>query len=122
MTDMLSAGMGALAETLLAHGAQDVIYRRGSKNISIRAALGKSVFETDNGEDMPVQVETRDFICKASDLILDGTAILPAARDRISLNGRAHEVLSIPGAPPYRYCDASRILIRIHTKPFGADA
>jgi len=56
-----------------------------------------------------------DWLIIASDIILDGGVVLPAAGDRITeSSGDVYEVLPIGGEPEFDY--SSHNTLRIHTK------
>ena len=81
-------------------------------------------FEVDDGYGVVQKWESRDFLILAADLILAGLQTLPQRGDRI-LETQAgttytYEVLAPGKEPPFRFSDAFRKTLRIHTKQIGA--
>jgi len=119
---MLRTGMEWLEEQRTAHLTRTVTYQRGSASVAVLVTIGRTVYEVDRGHDaIQDEVDVRDYIVRAADLILSSEAVLPEAGDRIlEVDGGklfTYEVLSPPGSePPWRYSDQYRISLRIHTK------
>jgi hypothetical protein len=62
----------------------------------------------------------RDFLIRSSELLLGGASVVPAEGDRITetIDGVVcvFESIKTPTEPAWRYTDATRAMIRIHTK------
>lgn len=114
----------ALAEARAEFG-EAVTYSRGATSVSLVASIGAT--ERDRNErDGLVTVDRRqDFLLLASDLADAGLGV-PAPGDLIVADADAEtvtwEVLPIGGEPCYRYRDAERSEIRVHTSLLDAEA
>jgi hypothetical protein len=98
-----------------------VEYRRGQESLELLAAIGRSVYEVDDGNGAIVRVHARDFIVRTDALVLGGAVSTPRRGDRVierTSEGQeiAHEVTSISGQPEWDYSDQARRTMRIHTK------
>jgi hypothetical protein len=120
MTNLLQTGSQWLGDQLLAHAATEVQYVRGLEQALIRATIGKTEFEIENGAGLIERVQTRDYLIKAPQLVLGGSPTLPKPGDRIyETEGTVtlvYEVLSLGTQPCWRYSDPHRQLLRVHTK------
>lgn len=121
-----------MARNLLALGAEmldrvrrdnlssPVLYGRGADSVTLAAAVGKTPWNlVDPGTGMVTQVESRDFIFSAADLILAGSLTQPARGDRITVGNDVYELLPFGGEPCWRYGDHGNNMIRVHTKRVG---
>jgi hypothetical protein len=129
MPDMLAQGSAWLEDQRHAHLARPVIYERGGETIEILATIGRTLFEqVDASGGVLQKIESRDFLVRASDLILGGRPTLPKSGDRIHEESIGqvfiYEVMTPLGGnePPYRYSDPNRRTLRIHTKHVGTEA
>ena len=99
---------------------RQVLYQRGSHNVTVIATLGRSTFELDDGAGAVLRVESRDFIISAADLVLSGQGVEPRSGDRIIQAAEGtlwvYEVTAIGGEPAWRWCDPYHRAMRIHTK------
>jgi hypothetical protein len=97
-----------------------VQYVRGSQTAEVSATIGKTTFEVDDGYGVFVRSESRDFLVLADELVLDGVPVYPQRGDRIQeTQGAAAFVYEVtaPGREPcWRFSDAFRKTLRIHTK------
>jgi hypothetical protein len=121
MRDMLKSGMQWLAGKQREHQSSEIVYRRGSSSITLRATRGRSEFEAGSGDGAIVRVETADFIVHVSDLRLDGILEEPKRGDEIiegtAEDGHLYEVLpGGNGVPSWRFSDDYHTRFRIHTK------
>jgi len=125
MTDLLQAGALWLTDKLHTHAAHEVYYRRGLQQVPVTATIGKTIFETTNEFGIVERIESRDFLIRVSDLIVGGNLTLPERGDRIAeMSGTQtliYEVLAPGREPAWRYSDAFRTLLRIHTKFIGTE-
>lgn len=129
MPDMLAQGLAWLEDQRHAHLTRQVVYERGGETIEVLATIGRTLFEQVDASGGVVQkFESRDFLVRASDLVLGGRPTLPKSGDRIrETSGEqvvVYEVLTPLGGnePPYRYSDPNRRTLRIHTKHIGTEA
>lgn len=120
MTNLLETGSSWLADQMKSHASVDVVYERGAEQVAAKATIGKTEFELDDGSGVVVRIQSRDYLIHAADLQLSGSPTLPVAGDRIreTQGGTTfvYEVMAPGNEPHYRYSDAFRKLLRIHTK------
>jgi hypothetical protein len=126
MADLLKQASDWLEAQRTQHIAQTVCYVRGSRSVNLPATIGKTTFEVDDGYGVLVRHESRDFLVLAADLVFDGTPMLPERGDRIR-ETQAGQVftyeVTAPGKEPcWRYSDAYRKTLRIHTKQVDTEA
>ena len=120
MSDMLRDGQAWLASQLAEHASREITYRRGALSACLKATIGKSEYEQDNGEGPILRHQVRDFLVSTQSLLSSNIASLPLQGDRIEERDGAtthvHEVVGLAGSPPWRYSDPFRLTLRIHTK------
>jgi hypothetical protein len=121
--DLLQTGAAWLSGQLKSHAAQVVVYQRGESSIEVRASLGRSEGEQEEGNGLITRFESRDYLIDVADLLLDDVLSEPLAGDRIIEGpleeGKVYQVAPIPGRPVWEYADAYRNKFRIHTKFVG---
>ncbi len=120
MSDLLNKGSAWLEGQRKKHATREVTYRRGADAVAVKATIGRTLFEQDDGAGVTVRVQVRDYLIDTVDLVLAGNQTLPAKGDRIEEidAGQKHtyEVLSLGGEQHWRYSDPYRRTLRIHTK------
>lgn len=122
MSDILQTACSALQAVRHGSLSQTVTYRRGEATIEIAATIGRTIFEVDDGQGVIVQVESRDWLVRVSDLVLGwpGVATEPKPGDRVEATSgatvRVYEVTAMAGEKCWRYSDPYRETFRIHTK------
>lgn len=120
MPDLLRTGSDWLEEMRTRHATGTVTYRRGADGVTLSATIGRTVFEVDDGFGVLQKFESRDFLVLADELVLGGSPVLPEAGDRIEEVAGAttyvYEVMAPGKEPAWRYSDAYRRTLRIHTK------
>lgn len=125
MADLLEQGASFLDAQRHAHMTRPVSYARGATAIEMHATIGRTEFEQADEAGLIHRVESRDFLVRTADLILDGQPTLPKAGDRIrETDGTAtlvYEVLSPGDEPVFRYSDSYRKALRIHTKHIATE-
>lgn len=120
--DLLSRGSDWLEEQRHKQLSRLVTYRRGGDAAELAATIGKTTFELDDGAGAVLRVESRDYLIRVSDLVLDGNAILPQRGDQIeetdaaSGNTIIYEVGGFGDQPHFRFSDVNRRTLRIHSK------
>ncbi|MCC6910377.1 MAG: hypothetical protein IT430_20775 [Phycisphaerales bacterium] len=102
-----------------------ITYHRGNSSVQLQATLGQTSFEQSDEYGIVQKVESRDFLVRTGDLILEGQMVLPSAGDLIR-DMEAGSVfvceVSAPGhEPPFRYSDPYRKALRIHTKHIATE-
>jgi len=121
MIDVLQDGLTWLRDQLKANASQEVIYRRGAEEVTLKAVVGRTLLKLDDGYGgVRMEWTDRDFLIAAEDLILGGQRVLPKRGDRIleTHDGKTlvFEVLAPGNEPEWRWSDPHRTLLRIHTK------
>ena len=114
-TDALSAGLAAVAET----AGDPVEYARGEIVVQLVAVKGHSRHESDDARGQAVTTMTVDFLVATADFLAAGLE-LPDRGDVVRVGAgvaaTSHEVRKPDGADAaWRYMDAGRTRIRIHT-------
>ena len=120
MGDLLDKGSAWLEGQRKKHATREVTYLRGAESVVVKATLGRTLFEQDDGAGVIVRMQVRDYLIDTADLVLAGEQTLPAKGDRIEEidAGLKHtyEVLPLGGEQHWRYSDPYRRTLRIHTK------
>jgi hypothetical protein len=98
-----------------------VTYRRGADSAAFTATPGQSTFRVDDTYAANVRIRSRDFLFQASALLLAGVQSVPQRGDTVEETVgdklHVHEVLRPDGGEQvWRYSDAGRTRIRVHTK------
>jgi len=128
MADMLEQGASWLDDQRHQHMTRSVSYARGTSTVEVQATIGRTVFEQadDVGGGIVTKTESRDYLIRTADLVLDGQPTLPKRGDQIreSDGGTTfvYEVLSPGDEPVFRYSDPYRKALRIHTKHIATEA
>ena len=113
---LLSKGAEWLERQRHAYLTVDVEYERDAVRLPLRATIGKTIFETTDDYGQLTRIESRDFLIRASDLVITEQITTPEPGDLIHEGNFTYEVMSPPGEPEWRYSDVNRQTIRIHTK------
>jgi hypothetical protein len=118
--DLLEQGSAWLDDQRHAHMTRTVTYQRGAESLELAATVGRTEFEQVDEHGIVHKIESRDYLVRASDLVLAGAPALPKAGDRIRESAGAqafvYEVMAPGNEPPWRYSDPYRKTLRIHTK------
>jgi len=125
MADMLEQGASWLDDQRHQHMTRSVSYARGSSTVEVQATIGRTEFEQADEYGIVHKVESRDYLIRAADLVLDGQPTLPKRGDQIrETDGTTtivYEVLSPGDEPIFRYSDPYRKALRIHTKHIATE-
>ena len=125
MSDLLERGAAWLGQQRSHHLTLTVTYLRGTDSVELPATIGKTVFEQADEYGVIHRTESRDYLISTADLVLGGAQEQPKAGDRIrETTGEQvllYEVMAPGGEPPWRYSDAYRRTLRIHTKFVGME-
>lgn len=121
MVDMFRTSSEWLERQRHSIATSDVTYRRGDRSTHIKATFGRTEYQQDDGYGVITRSESRDFLVRALDLVLDGFVTLPEVGDLIEDvqcgTTYTYEVLPIGAQQAhYRYSDTFRQTLRIHTK------
>ena len=126
MSDLLDQGSAWLEGQRKKHATREVTYRRGVDAVVVKATIGRTLFEQDDGAGVTVCMQVRDYLIDTADLVLASEPTLPAKGDRIEEidAGQKHtyEVLPLGGEQHWRYSDPYRRTLRIHTKLIATEA
>jgi hypothetical protein len=121
MVDILKNGMSWLESQREKNLSSPVIYRRGEDSAEVPATIGKTLFRIEDEYGRVVRYESRDFLITASKLVINGTLVSPERGDEIIDDGFVYEVMAPANEPEWRYSDAFRNTLRIHTKQTGKE-
>lgn len=120
MADLLERGQQFLDDQRHAHMTHTVTYERGNESVELQATIGETVFEQADDYGVIHKIESRDFIIRTCDLMLDSVQTLPAVGDRLRDSDGdtefVYEVMAPGQEPAFRYSDPYRKALRIHTK------
>jgi hypothetical protein len=103
------------------HATHEVEYQHGDDLIAVLATVGRSAFPVSGADGGILNVERRDYLVRAVDLVLDdGTAFKPAVGDKITetnpdLTLSVYEVVQTGDEKHYRKSDPDGLTLRIHT-------
>src|SRR4051794_37527237 len=121
--DLLAKASSWLEKTRAKHASQEVVYVRADSSTTLRATIGRSEFEMDEGNGLVTRVESRDYLILVDDLVLDDQPAEPQPGDRIVegdlSDGVVYEVMAPVGQHCWRYSDPYRQTYRVHTKYVG---
>ncbi len=126
MPDLLREGQAWLANQLHQHVAADVVYRRGAEEVAVRATIGRTLLQLDDGMGgVRMEWTDRDYLIRAADLALGGNQVQPQRGDQIRETVEAqtlvYEVLAPGNEPPWRWADPHRQMYRIHAKQIATE-
>lgn len=116
MSDLTKTGVDWLQQQRSAHMSQTVTYSRGAQTAIVSATRGSSNYEELDADGIVHRHQTRDYIVRTADMLLGGSPIKPQDGDRVLDGAQTYVVVSLNGDPPWRYTDAHRSGMRIHTK------
>lgn len=121
MADTIAAGAEWLANHLTQSAGKPVVYSRGGVAVTVTATIGRSQFDAANQSGIVETWESRDFIIKAGALPFGE----PLRHDRITETDASgsviYEVSAPRGVPLWRFGDAYRKTVRIHTTAAESD-
>lgn len=124
MADLIQKGLAWLDDQRHAHMTQTVLYVRDTEHASyiveVLATIGRTEFEQVDEFGIVHKLQSRDFLIRAADLVLNSVLTLPKAGDRVRESVGAqtfvYEVMAPGAEPPWRYSDPYRQTLRVHTK------
>ena len=120
MKDLLQYASDWLENKRTQYATCIVTYARGNQTAQVPATVGKTIFEVDEGFNVLLRYESRDFLILTTDLVLGGLKTLPQKGDRIRETQDdtvyVYEVTAPGKEPAWRFCDPWRKTLRIHTK------
>jgi len=126
VADLLRKGLTWLEQMRHEHLAAEVVYRRGSDQVAIKATVGKTEVEQTDEYGLTVKSEVVDFIVRPGDLVVNSVVIEPQPGDQVLLprddrTSDVYEVMPLGAEPCYQRIDAYQAL-RIHTRRIGTEA
>ncbi len=122
MADLFQKASAWLEDQRTKFLTQTVVYQRppSPDTVEVAATIGTTVFQIDDGGGGLLRIESRDYLIRAADLVLGGLQVHPKRGDRIRETSGAqvivYEVLGPGDEPCWRWSDAYRQTLRIHTK------
>ena len=125
MADIRETASNWLEAQRAKHRTRTVTYVRGIDQVELSATIGRTQFEVDDGYGVIERIESRDFLVTTVKLILASQTTLPQRGDviRETEDGTVfvYEVLAPGKEPHWRYSDAYRRTLRIHTKQIDTE-
>ena len=119
MGDLLDKGSAWLESQRSKHMTRDVTYARGLIAAVVKATVGRTEYETDDGQVVRTEYTDRDFLISVADLVLGGSPSLPDEGDQIrETQGTSVLIFEVMG---WRYSDPYRRTFRIETKHVGTE-
>jgi hypothetical protein len=126
MSDLLHRGAAWLTCQLQQFASRPIVYCRGLASIPVLATPARTRGETSDTQGLRIQTEIRDWLVPTASLKLAGDAILPERGDRIQERTATelvvYEVVPLGSEPPWRYCDPSRTMLRIHVREMDRES
>ena len=120
MADLLAASSAWLEKQRHEHRTVPATYVRGDASVELMATVGRTIFEQRDDYGVIEKTESRDFLVRAEDLVLEGDPALPERGDQVreTDGGKVfvYEVMAPGKEPHFRYSDPYRKTLRIHTK------
>lgn len=125
MPDLFQSGAAWLADKLLQHAAQDVLYVRGAESLPLKATVGRREVLVETSVGLVERHEQWDFLIRTADLRFGGVVTEPQRGDRIkhSRGGvtQVFEVMPLAGEDAFRASDPFGNLWRVHAKQVGVE-
>ena len=116
MADLLEQATDWLTRMQQQHASKPVTYHREQQSIEVTATIGKTVFRTEDEFGRVQRFESRDFLIPTEQL----TVAPPKRGDRIRETQAdktyVYEVMAPGKEPHFRFADAYRRTLRVHTK------
>ena len=101
------------------------MYLRGAQSVALNATVGRSMFQVVTADGLVEQVERRDYLVRAADLVLGGAQVEPQVGDRIREtvggNVQVYEVMGAGQEKYFRKSDPDGLTLRIHTAHVGTE-
>ncbi len=119
VTDLLQSGSAWLDARLQESAAGPVTYKRQGRSVTFNATMGSTEVQAQDAGGVIVNQTLTDWLFPASLLVLGGAQTLPQDGDQIIHAGpdnAVYEVTPIGSEPCWRYTDANRLHLRVHTK------
>jgi hypothetical protein len=103
----------------------DVTYCRGDATVAVTAVPGQTRVTVEDASGLSIRAKRRDWIVRASDLLLGGQTVLPEVGDTIRLtvgqDVQVFEVQRLAGEGHYTACDDLGQVLRIHTRQIDTE-
>lgn len=117
--DLLQSAHAWQEQMRRVHCTHLVTYHRAAETVEVPATVDRTVHALAGGYGPGVEVETRDFLISASDLVLGGVPTEPRRGDKITDTvGGVAVTYSVAGpgggVPDWIYADANRLTFRVH--------
>lgn len=116
MNHLIGVGFGVAMQV----AGVPVTYQRGSHSLSFNAVPTEERYTVPDEQGILSEIHSRDYLVEAVKLAKGGTVFEPRAGDRIKeqIEGQwlTFEVFPVDRQRCFRYRDAGRQLLRIHTK------
>jgi hypothetical protein len=120
VADLLEQGSRWLEDQRTKHCTRELTYVRGAASTVVKATVGRTEYETDDGTAVRIAFTERDFLILAADLNLGSGPTLPVRGDTIRepQDGTVYEFEVLD----WRWSDLYRQTFRIETKLIDTEA
>ena len=119
MADLSHKGAAWIEGMRHKHASRPVTYQRGEQSIALNATVGRSMFQVVAADGLVEQVERRDYLIRAADLVLGGAVTMPQVGDRfretVGDKVQVYEVMGAGQEKHFRPSDPDGLTLRIHT-------
>lgn len=112
---MLGDVLPVMFETIAAARGSTVTYARGAVSVDVAMVPTDTRYEQQDESGAITAFKARAFIAKASDLVLDGSTVLPERFDTITSGGIEYIVRAPAGGEVFSWMDPAETLVRIQT-------
>lgn len=126
MGNLLQKGAAWLCSQRHNGMSSPVTYVRDGASIQINATFGRRIYPVSDGHGATVNIESFDFIVRATDLVDNGEKFEPENGDYILVpntdeDAFRYDVMPLVNEKCWRYADEFSNDVRIHTKMIGVD-
>lgn len=114
-TNRMTEAVNRLVTRFTTYASVTVTYTRGEFSVTLTATVGRTPYDIEQGGAV-VAYESRDYIIKAEDLVLDDEVVKPSRGDRITDGSKTYEV-NVPGnMNVFESIGSDGSVLKIHTK------
>lgn len=123
MTNPMQDAIAWAADMFMDVGGVSVTYQRGLGSVAITATPSMHRYEVVDAEGIGITALSRDYLIRAADLVIGGTAIVPRSGDRVTETIRGvsttFEVMALGDLKEFEPLDTNGLILKVHTKKIG---
>lgn len=94
----------------------EITVTRGGTALSLTAVPGETVHAIEQEGVVVHEIRSRDYRVLATEYDFGSGATVPAVGDTITEDGQVYKVMASGGEAHWRYGDAFKVILHIHTK------